>query len=189
MNNKGFTLIELIVVISLIAITSVVAFVNFKTQEQDRLLVGATSDLVTWLRLAQQNAKSGVKCTGNKPSSGWGLYIADKTTAKLFCYITPLTNNLPAFGPGSVETSLEKTYPLNNPIEITSIGTGGCVASWPIQFEFSPLYGDIKFRTGALSTNYLICTSALEVKLINTTAGGANTKKVLINKAGSLDLQ
>ena len=67
--NKGFTLIEVVIVIFLIALVSTIVFNNLSSFRQDQILRSTTSDVVTLLNEAKQNTLSSVN------SSSYGVHF------------------------------------------------------------------------------------------------------------------
>lgn len=59
--SQGFTLIELIVAISILAILSIVGLASFVTFSRSQVLNAATSDVFTMLQVARSRAASQVK--------------------------------------------------------------------------------------------------------------------------------
>ncbi len=69
MRQKGFTLIELMVVLSVTAVLGTLGVAGFTTYNQIQILQSATSDVVTILNLAKSRAQSQVKLTALCSSS------------------------------------------------------------------------------------------------------------------------
>lgn len=68
MRQKGFTLIELMVVLSVTAVLGTLGIAGFVIYNQIQVLQSATSDVVTVLNLAKSRAQSQIKpsdCIGN----------------------------------------------------------------------------------------------------------------------------
>jgi len=178
-HQTGFSLVELIVVIAIVALTSTVAFFNFRNLQNQTTLSNAANDLVSLLRLAQANAKTQVNCQAG-PSRGWGVYVDSNTKDfKLFCWTTAV----PTF---TSAASAVQILSFNGSSVVVNSILPGC-ATLPIQIEFEPLYGDARFRTGPLSTDYTTCNNALGIRLLNT--NGGDIKDVIINTAGAIELQ
>jgi prepilin-type N-terminal cleavage/methylation domain-containing protein len=175
--KKGFTLLELVVVIGLIAVISTVAFAHFINLTRDQILINASSDMVNFFRLAQTNAKSAVKCGENHDvqSYAWSVYISDPKTLNLYCH----TTSSPVFAGGVFDRDFSLA---SGPVIIHSLSS----LTIPLQIDYSALYGEMKFRTD--SVNYsTVANNALEIKLQNTVTG--EFKGVVINTAGSVDLK
>lgn len=74
-NNKGTTLIELIVGMSIIAIISGTVLANFRAGERTNNLNVATQKLVSDIRQVQNYAMSLKEHNGGVPVGGWGIYF------------------------------------------------------------------------------------------------------------------
>jgi len=70
--GRGFTLIELMVVISIITILSVMVFINQRSSQSQYLITQAVQKLTSDLRRTQNMAMSGTQIAGNY--YGYGIY-------------------------------------------------------------------------------------------------------------------
>lgn len=85
MRQKGFTLIELMVVLSVTAVLGTLGIAGFVIYNQIQVLQSATSDVVTVLNLAKSRAQSQIKpsgCTGEL--SGYNVVITTPRTYTLY---------------------------------------------------------------------------------------------------------
>ncbi|OIO07545.1 hypothetical protein COX21_02335 [Candidatus Falkowbacteria bacterium CG23_combo_of_CG06-09_8_20_14_all_41_10] len=80
LKKAGFTLIELIVSVSIMAIIVGIFLANYYGSEPQSQLINATSALMRDLRLAQTRGAAGVNY-GHDPSPGWGINMASGTSA------------------------------------------------------------------------------------------------------------
>jgi len=80
LKKAGFTLIELIVSVSIIAIIVGIFLANYYGSEPQSQLINATSALMRDLRLAQTRGAAGVNY-GLDSSVGWGINMASGTSA------------------------------------------------------------------------------------------------------------
>src|SRR5258708_39223511 len=71
--SKGFTLIEILVAVSIIGMLAISIIPGFRRFNDDQLLKNATSDLVQQIRKAQINSQSRLLCSDGKPSFSWGV--------------------------------------------------------------------------------------------------------------------
>lgn len=75
LNNFGFTLMELLVTITIISIMSMVYLVNYRATNQRIVLDQAASGLSADMRLAQNMAMNVRKFNGVIPAGGYGIKI------------------------------------------------------------------------------------------------------------------
>lgn len=85
--SAGFTLIELMVVLSVTAVLSVLGIVGFRAYSESQILQSSANDLLSTLNLARSRALSQVK-TGDQCSS------ADNVLASYKVIITPSNYSL-----------------------------------------------------------------------------------------------
>jgi prepilin-type N-terminal cleavage/methylation domain-containing protein len=76
LSARGFTLVELLVVISVMAVLTVIAIANFSNFKQDQALKGAAGYLQSQLRTTQTNASTGFKCN-NKTANYWKSTLSE----------------------------------------------------------------------------------------------------------------
>lgn len=79
MKKNAFTLVEFLVVVTIIAIITVLILANYQSGEKKYSLEGATQELMTHLRRAQNMALAGVTYGGAVPAGGYGVHL-DTTT-------------------------------------------------------------------------------------------------------------
>ena len=75
MNNKGFTLIELIVVTSIIMILTALSLANYDTGKKQLALQRASFKVSQDLRRAQEMSMSSKEFNGSIPPGGYGLFF------------------------------------------------------------------------------------------------------------------
>lgn len=84
--NKGFTLVEILVVIALMVTATVIVVPNFRKFNEGQDLTQAVNDLKQALRVAQSSATSGTKCS-SFPASKWKVSLAStQFTTIAVCY-------------------------------------------------------------------------------------------------------
>ncbi len=184
LTQKAFTIIELMVVISIMAILSVVVFVNLRSFGEDANLKNVAFDVQSYIRLAQTNATSGVRCGGHGGAS-WSIVISGRNTVNLVC---------------ETQDAYVRTWTIHSPALISSIcGSGGCascpssftagdaVISKLIKVTFSYLEGKVSFEDEDSTQQCFLQTSDMVINLIKKSES-EDTKSVTINKGGSIDI-
>ncbi|MEK7617291.1 MAG: type II secretion system protein [Patescibacteria group bacterium] len=176
--KSGYTLIELLVVISIMAILGVAVYTSSKSSSQNQAVKKAQGELQSYLRLAQSNATSSLKCKNSILPTKWYLQFSDdRQNIRLKC---------------DADTNDQKILPLDPNVEIESIyyDSSSCPSSFtsstinPVQVYFTALYGQVSFNDALNS-----CIGAgltLTVKLrhrVSTTI----IKTVTISKGGNID--
>jgi prepilin-type N-terminal cleavage/methylation domain-containing protein len=73
--NKGFTLIEILITIAILALVLGISIPNLRRFNQDQGLAEGVSNIVQVLRQAQSNTMSGIRCSNGKPSSDWSIEL------------------------------------------------------------------------------------------------------------------
>ncbi|EKE05343.1 MAG: hypothetical protein ACD_19C00354G0004 [uncultured bacterium] len=93
--QKGFTLVELLIVIAVVGILAAITTVSFVDYYQNQIVQTAASELVSTLNLAKSNALSQVKPPACAALDGYRVVIANGATYNLevVCSGTPTTVN------------------------------------------------------------------------------------------------
>lgn len=186
MRPVGYTLIELLIVLSIISLLTIVGFVNFKDFATDQVIIKAAGQVQTMLRLANRNASSSVKCTKTDPAASWLLtFASDKKTLSLGCI---------GIHAGILTTTSIKDLTLDSNVEIKQIITDpACVEaaypSYPATLVYSAPLGQIDFVIAKDVTN-IEChpqASTMTVTLENTKTSA--TKNIIISKGGEINVK
>lgn len=74
-SKKGFTLVEIIVAISIIGLVAALITPNLRTFNQNQQLETAAADLVQALKQTQSSAMSRIACPSSFPTSEWRIKI------------------------------------------------------------------------------------------------------------------
>lgn len=177
-NPLGYTLIELLVVITVMGILALVIFSGSRSFAEDQESKKTVQDIQNFLRLAQSNATSVVKC-GNLAGANWIVdFNTDKKTATLFCKT-------------SSTTQIQKSrLEFSSNLTVQSISTGSCVAlypTYPVSIVYSPLFGKAEFLVARGITSLECSISApLTITLINSK--NSQTKQIIIDKGGGINI-
>lgn len=75
-SNKGFTLIEMLVVMFIVVLMSSLMLVNFRSSKKSYILSQAAQKLISDIRKTQNMAMSGVNPEGSS-IKGYGIYVND----------------------------------------------------------------------------------------------------------------
>lgn len=177
---KGFTLIELLMVLAILSLGSLFAFVNLGSFREDKQLQNASGALVSFLRLAQTNATSGVKC-GTSSGAAWALEFRNRENIYLKCQTDP---------------SDQRWWSVGENISIKSIkGKDNCFSSFTslstatgtIKIQFSPISGKVEF-IDANQTNTCFSKSQSAVITLENMDSLA-VKQVTISKGGVINAE
>lgn len=172
-SRRGFTLVELMVVISIISILSLIGVASFKSFSDKQPGIKAQGEVQTLLRLAQSNASTSTLCNG-VGSTSWSLmFMSDKKTIELHCE------------PGDVT---HKTYTLEN-AEIEEIKCGTLPASsLPVSFNYSTGATQLAFLELHPTGNTVIDASSCTVKIKNL-RDTTQILKLTISKGGTINVE
>lgn len=176
MKKKGFTLVELLVVISIMGLLSVVSLARFGTLREDQKLQAAANELQSLIRTAQTNATTNVKC-GSTAGATWFVEFKDSKTIDLKCYTSD-----PAV------TTLQKTttFTTNQPMINSINGQDTCTSSFPsyaVDVSFAPLYGTVSFTDNSPTANPCFAgSSQVSVNLADSVTSAQ--KAVNVQKGG-----
>jgi len=178
MKNKGFTLVELLVVISIISLLSVVVFANYRVGEKQFALQRLAHKLAQDIRRAQAmtmgavECPSGTNCAGQIPP-GYGIYLKQGDTFyKLYADTNPSDGN-EQYNAGDVV--IEEIY-FEKGVYIHSANP----ASFSINFK--PPDPTIKIRGGGQDKIESTITIALQ-------SDTSKTKTIKVNKVGLIEVE
>lgn len=163
---KGFTFVELLVVIGITAILGVSVFVNFTTFTHDQTLTKAQDQLLVSLRLAQSNATTGTIC-GTQAGSVW-LIVFLAAAIRL----------------QDESAECQKLYQFEG-VTISQITASSCPSPFtPLTIKYQPLTGIALFQ-GPQSC--VSSSASVEITLKNLTNN--REKKVKVSKEGTINVE
>lgn len=180
-HKKGFTLVEILVVLAITTIIGGMVYANFGSFREDQALSNAEADLGNFIHLAQTNSISAVKCEGVGDAS-WFLEVrTNRTAIDMRCSTTD---------EGVVTTTTKSTMQLNGATINSIDGSCGPSSFQPppsnpvniITINFAPLYGTTTFLDPV--TACIASGDTLAITLKDTKTG--STKTVTIGKGGGL---
>lgn len=126
--NKGFTLVEILVVITLMAVAAAVVIPNFRKFNEGQDLTQSVNNLKQALRIAQSSATSGTKCS-SLPASSWKVSLKSTQFQTIAVCYAPPDQPIPA--PESRQTVI---FPSSISIPEDSCGSGGAQVEADILF-------------------------------------------------------
>lgn len=181
LNRSGFTLVEILIVISIMGILGGLIYANSKSYAERQFLEKAADQLQGLIRQTQSNATSSANCFG-KSSLSWQI-VFDKATlsiVSLFC------TDLNQESKKVKELKLEKA-------KVNFIKGNDCSSnSFPdnnLTVTFTSLTGNVSFQSGSAVEDCLTETSSevkISVKTLNTSE--ELEKSFVINKGGAIDI-
>jgi len=167
--NKGFTLIELIVSISIIGLMSGFLLLDYRTAGKKTVLHIQTQEFTADIRRAQNMALGSLDFNGVTPVGGWGFYIADANRYYLFVDNDPVGSA--NHGVYNVGDSIVETISLSEKI-MFSTGIGVSVVFLP---------PDPKVYINGINSGTVIIT-------LQQTDDVTATKTVVLNAFGLVDI-
>ena len=170
--NKGFTIIELIVVISIISILSIMMLANYgagriaiKEQQSVQILAQA-------IHSAQNKSLGGEVINCTNPPCKYGVYIQDESPAVLI--FGDGTNGFSSNNAYDAGEEIIETYSMAEGILITKINPGG---GPKMQILFQPPDPVISFNP---------CAGCAD---INFEINNNSQRIVIVRSGGSVDIQ
>jgi type II secretion system protein H len=159
--QKGFSLIEMIIVSSIVGILATTLILNFRAGSRDTALIQVAQQIASDVREAQSMAISSKRYAG-QTRCGYGISFNDAQTYQIYV------------GPDSKTVDCHSTVTLLD-----------------IQVEITGVFPDIFFEppdpTTYINNNDLTVSSApAEIVLTNT---GGNTKKILVYPSGLVEVE
>ncbi|OGF26725.1 hypothetical protein A2303_06430 [Candidatus Falkowbacteria bacterium RIFOXYB2_FULL_47_14] len=185
-NNQGYTLIELLVTASIMALMSAVAVANYKDYGHSRKLQMAAQVLASDIRMAASYSLSQKKFTALPPRGGWGIYVRRQNPNNIF-YILFADSVVPAdhrYDGAEFfrQIDLEDGVVIDNIIFHNSLGAGSNVNSASITFE--PPHPVVWICDQSGACNAANRGSELEIVL----SLGSDARTVKVNASGMVDI-
>ncbi|OGE64584.1 hypothetical protein A3J13_01480 [Candidatus Daviesbacteria bacterium RIFCSPLOWO2_02_FULL_36_8] len=185
----GFTLVELLVSISVIAILSTVGFIEYRTFSANQILNSSVNDVQSFLRVAQSNATAAVTLTSggvNYSCKNWvATFRTDGKNIDLICEEAVLVN---------YQDHIKSTLILPANVTIGGISTsciGSTFPTYSTSVAFSALYGkpSIVMARGAGPPSECISTTDMIVTIQYSQGSTTFTKKITISTGGKIDAE
>lgn len=176
--NKGFTLIEILVVFTIISIITVMAISSYNLQRKSKELSFAAKKLAEDIRKAKNNSINILKHGSDDTSGGYGIHLSTSAANKYIFFLDtePALPKDKKYTDGS-DVKIE-TIIFSDGVTIKNVN-GGSVADADI--VFLPPYGKVSiFFDGVEQVG-----ATLEINLTKD----AQTRKVSVNYEGKIDEQ
>ena len=178
--HRGFTLVELLIVIGIISILTGMVLINFRPGQQQLTLQRAASKLAQDIRRTQEMAMSARECTdptpcpaGGVPSGGYGIYFDQDVAGNYIIYADGgATQNLRR---DSVE-DLETVF-LEQGVSIISVTPTQITRQLSINFKPPDPKTSFKDGAGNIQTYAQIILQA-----------DSKTKTIMVNQVGQIEI-
>lgn len=172
LSSRGFTLMELMVVISIISIMTVIAISNYSAQKRNKEFSFAAGKLVQDIRKAQADSINVLKHGSDDTSGGYGIHLSTSSPGEYIIFLDLVKDG--RFNESDDARIDTVTFPAS-----VTIGdmNGGTVADADV--VFLPPYGKVSMYYGATEQ----VGATLEINL----AKDAETKTVTISYEGKID--
>lgn len=174
----GFTLVELLVVMTIMGAVATVVLVNSNSSNQEKNLSLASADVQSMIRVAQANALSGTICDGEASRRWMVEFKPDKSTIELQCLKSI-----------SETVAVEKSLTLEK-VQIGSI-TGGsdCPLTsfplYPLTLQFFSISGKLKFLSADPINSCVAESDNLSISLEEKKSG--QTKSFTVSSGGAVN--
>lgn len=181
--KNGFTLLELLIVISILGVVLMVVLPNFKGIGEEQKLKSTASEIQTAFRTAQNNASSGVKCGSTDKSAPFWLVKALNSNTIQIKLVCPTPGN----------PNRELPYKTLNPsasigsVNLYNASGAGCSLDIrDASVRFSNISASIDFTassTSECSASQITDAARMEIALLSS---GSFTYKVVVDKGGGI---
>ena len=163
--NKGFTLIEIMIAVSIIILISAIVLLNYGNSGQQLALQRSANKLAQDLRTAEEMAISAAQTGGQVPQGGYGIYFSTTNSTQ---YILFADSN----GNGSYDAGEAVGNPITmeKKIKITSPST--------LTITYSPPDPTVLINNNPANTSATI-----------TISNDNNSKSIIVNKTGLIYVQ
>ena len=132
--NTGYTLIEILVALTIIGLLFGFGFVSFRDFSRRQIVIGTADKIRGDLRLAQSQANSGQKpddigCTSPSVLDSFGLNVISETEYTIEAHCAGAISTTVDIKTVTLSTDLSITTPSPNPINFKVLGEGTNIPS------------------------------------------------------------
>lgn len=174
--NRGFTLVEMLVVIFIIGIISAILIVNWRNNENQYKLQRAAQEIAFNIRKAQEMALNGRKCSdGEVPDSSFGVNFDSGTINSYTVFCDKNNNN--TYQTPSADLFVE-AISIEPGIVIHSLSSGA--QDLDITFSLPDGFAVINPQAASPAT--------ITIKKIGATCPSINCKKIIVKKTGEVSI-
>lgn len=164
--KPAFTLVELLIAITIIGLITAAAVANFRGTNPETQLRLQASNLASVLRQAQVQAQSGQLFAGSLPSGGYGVAVANCAVPP--CSVTLFADQNSSFSLQAPAEVIDEVS-LGDVVTINSISTTS-----PAHVMFRPPAGAICFDN--------VCAGAAPLVITLGARGTSSTKTITVNQ-------
>lgn len=181
MRGEGFTLVELLVVVAIMATLVAIMVPKFTGFNRLETLQNTAADLQTILRSAQNDATSGaVKCTPSTPAARWILEFTSSTSYQIGGECASSSLPLPT-------PIMSGNHLLPSDVEISNVRLGDCDID-PTEnpeVSFDNISGETGFDRGS-DTCPTVSRATQMVITLQSVSDSSKTVDVVVEKGGSI---
>ncbi len=120
--NRGFTLVELLIAITIFTLITLAAVVNFRGADPSKQISLQAANVVSSLRQAQVQAQGGEPFNGSLPQGGYGVAVSACSVPP--CSVTIFADQNGNFAMES-PAEIVQTVSLGSQVTITGVSIGG----------------------------------------------------------------
>lgn len=164
-NDFGFTLLEAMITVAIIAIMSSVYLVSYRSTNQKIILDQAVSMIISDLRLAQNMAMNVKQFNGNVPIGGYGIHISN-TGATNYIFFADCNSDSHSFdgadtncldGAGNPITEKVNNRDFSANVKISAVVAGYNIVfepPYPVVWIDGKKYGDVGAQDALITLQY-----------------------------------
>lgn len=193
--KSGFTLVELIVSIAIIAIISTMALVNFKGHDKKTKVDLAAYKLASDIRRVQSFALSMKEFGGTTPANevpgrGWGMHFRKNDPNNIFYIVFADGNNVVTDNCKYDATGeLYETINIVDGVKIDDIKINEAGNPATVYVVFEPPNPLMYICKNTSSCTTAQCSGNNDVEIILSSADGSYPRTVKVNKFGLIEVQ